>query len=228
MVSKKQGLIKPYSAYFGLTLRIIDVLIIGGIFVMIPLVYGIAWHIHFTIATILTILVYTLIAQVSELYGSWRFSSISQEIQKVLMICLATIFVLLALAYATKTSAVYSRRVLLTAMVIIPLCLVLFRTLLRQFLHSARQRSRNIKTAVIVGAEEQGIHVCSELERMKWTGMKLLGYFDDNLAIGSQPVSDHDVTVIGNNNALVEYANKQSVDMVFIALPMQQAEKIQS
>ena len=113
-------------------------------------------------------------------------------------------------------------------MVLVPLCLSAFRILLRQFLYSARQRNRNIKTAVIVGVEEQGIHVLNELERMKWTGMKVLGYFGDSLAVGSQPVSDHAGTVIGNNDALIEYVNKQSVDMVFIALPIQQAVKIQT
>ncbi len=228
MAKQNKGLIRPYSSFLAAVFRGADIIIIGGSLWLLTILYSINWHDHFTVAAFASLILFILSSEVSGLYGSWRFSFIRQEISQVFITWFWVVFGLLILAYATKTSSIYSRRILLTWIILAPVLLSLFRIGLRTFLHSIRSKDRNIRTVAIIGADEQAIQLVEEINRLSWLGMKVIGYFDDKFSVGYQPVPESPLEVIGTTKDIVERAKNNEFDTIFIALPMDNESTISS
>lgn len=219
-MKSKQGLIRPYSSILAAIFRGADIIIVGGSLWLLTLLYSINWHDHFTLAAFTALILFILSSEISGLYGSWRFSYIRQEITQVFVTWFWVVFGLLILAYATKVSSVYSRRILLTWIFVAPVLLSFFRIGLRSVLHALRTRDRNIRSVAIIGADEQAVQLTNEINRLSWLGMRVVGYFDDKFSEGYQPVSESSLAVIGTTMDIVERAKKNEFDIIFIALPM--------
>ena len=219
-MKKKQGLIRQYSSVLSAIFRGLDIIIVGGSLWVLALLYSINWNDQFTVAAFAALILFILSSEISGLYGSWRFSYIRQEISQVFVTWFWVVFGLLIIAYATKTSSVYSRRILLTWIFITPLLLSFFRIIIRNFLHELRTRDRNIRTIAIIGADEQAIQLTKEIERLSWMGMKIIGYFDDKFSVGYKPILGNKFEVIGSTMDIVERAKENEIDIIFIALPM--------
>src|SRR5574343_239847 len=73
------------------------------------------------------------------------------------------------------------------------------------------------KRAVVVGCNDLGRHLVSEIEAHPMQGIKLDGYFDDRemerLDIGSS-------RLIGQFSDVAEYVKKNRIDLIYLALPM--------
>jgi undecaprenyl-phosphate glucose phosphotransferase len=227
-MSSKQGLIRPYSSILAAVFRGVDIIIVGGSLWLLTVIYSIPWHDHFTVAAFIAVILYILTSEISGLYGSWRFSFIRQEISQVFVTWFWVVFGLLILAYATKTSAAYSRRILLTWILVAPILLSLLRIVLRNFLHALRTRDKNIRTVAVIGADEQAIQLVKEIERLSWLGMKVVGYFDDKFSIGYKPVPESSLEILGTTIDIVERAKENEIDIIFIALPMDNESTISS
>lgn len=106
--------------------------------------------------------------------------------------------------------------------------LSLFRVAIRALLREIRNRDRNTRTVAIVGAGEQGIQVANEINRLSWLGVNVIGYFDDQFNIGYKPVNDGQLSVVGNTKDLIKKAKENELDIVFIALPMNEESAITS
>ncbi len=220
MPTHNKGLIRPYSSFFSALFRGTDILIIcGGLWVLSYLYLG-GWNENYTIASFSAVITFILASEISGLYGSWRFSYFRQEITQVFITWFWVIFVLLILAYATKISATYSRFVFLFWILLTPFLLSFFRIGIRGFLRKIRSGGKNTRTIAIIGAGEQAIQVTQELKRLSWLGVKLIGYFDDQFSVGYRPISGNQHEVIGKTMDIVELARGNKVDIVFIALPM--------
>ena len=162
------------------------------------------------------------------LYNSWRFTYVHQEVWQLLITWLHVIFVMLVAAYAMKVSSLYSRRVLISWMVLTPIVLSLFRFILRKSLHALRKKERNTKSVIIVGVGEQAQHLVAEIRRLNWLGLRIVGYFDDIREVGYQPDARSSAVVIGKIDKVLDYVNQHSIDMIFMALPTDQGREIQS
>ncbi|GJM17450.1 MAG: undecaprenyl-phosphate glucose phosphotransferase [Thermodesulfobacteriota bacterium] len=205
-----------------------DILIVGGGLWALTWLFIIPWSDFYTIATFAAMILFILASEISGLYGSWRFSYLRQEISQVFVTWFWVVFGLLILAYATKTSSIYSRRILLTWIFITPVLLSFLRITIRKILHKIRTRGRNTRTVAIIGAGEQAIQVAKELERLSWLGINIVGYFDDDFSDGSQPLSGNKIKVIGNTMDVVNRAKNNEFDIIFIALPMSYETTISS
>jgi undecaprenyl-phosphate glucose phosphotransferase len=226
MKVRSQGLISPYSSLFAAFFRATDIFIIISTLFITSWVLDVAWHAYFTVAGSVAIIIYITTAEITGLYGSWRFSYIRQEIQQVMLTWLGVVFILLILAYATKTSSIYSRRVLLSWILLTPVFLSLLRIILRNFLHKMREQERNTKSVIIVGAGEQGSRLAEEIHRMHWMGLNIVGYFDDLHDKDTRPIEKYDEKIIGSTEQVVAYVNEHTIDMVFISLHMTQESRI--
>ena len=71
--------------------------------------------------------------------------------------------VLLILAYATKMSAVYSRKLLFSWMLITPPLIAVAKTMLNLYIARVRLRSRGRRSFVVVGANNLGVTVANKI-----------------------------------------------------------------
>jgi putative colanic acid biosynthesis UDP-glucose lipid carrier transferase len=132
------------------------------------------------------------------------------------------IIILIALGFVTKTSASYSREVLLTWFVLslfgqmgAYLCVSLMQT---------RTKSTVIPT-LLVGARALGHHLASHINANKWISDQIVGVIEDDEQL-KQQWDIASVPVLGSLEDIHRVIEQHNIRRVYIALPMQQAELV--
>ncbi len=231
MIDPHQGFLRPHSQTITTIARLIDLAIVGGGLWVVAFLYGIPWTQDFTIAAALALLLFAFFSEVFSVYRSWRAAPLKDEIRVVLLVWSAILFGELLLGYATKTSAVYSRRVVFTWFVLAPMLLVTVRVAVRYYLWELRKKGRNTRTVAIAGAGEQARTLSRTIVDSEWLGLRLLGFYADDHTSDQQQADDmqaNPVSVQGGLQDLVAKAKAGVVDLVYIALPMREEERIKS
>jgi len=80
------------------------------------------------------------------------------------------------------------------------------------------------RKVVIAGANRLGLKLARSLEESPWMNMKVLGFFDDRDASRLPPDCAH--RVLGKLPQLRDYIARNSIDVVYITLPMTRHPRI--
>jgi putative colanic acid biosysnthesis UDP-glucose lipid carrier transferase len=136
---------------------------------------------------------------------------------------LTVVGVLLLLGYATKSSEVFSRRVLFLWFVLTPPFLVAASLGVHQWLRALLVSARYTRSAVIVGTTKMALELMRTLHQRPELGLKLRCIFTDQ-ASGDPPLDEAASTAIRSAGVEVrkgggvsEYVNARRIDVVFIA-----------
>jgi putative colanic acid biosynthesis UDP-glucose lipid carrier transferase len=135
---------------------------------------------------------------------------------------LAITGILLLMGYATKTSEAFSRRALFLWFVATPALLVAGDLLLRYCLRMTLVSSRNVRTAVIAGANQMSLSLARILDTRPELGLRVTRLFDDGDLSGACNESDGDGRDKLEN--LRDYVQEHRTDVVFIARPAETPE----
>jgi putative colanic acid biosynthesis UDP-glucose lipid carrier transferase len=153
------------------------------------------------------------------LYRQKRGEPVGQEIGRLAMTWFAVVTVLLLFGFVTKTTATYSRAIMLAWAALAPVLLWGWRFVVGIALHEARARGFNERTAAIVGVSAVGERLANRFATSPWMGIKLIGFFDDRTIGRLEASTLSQIDVRGGLDMLVEAARNREVDMVYIALP---------
>jgi len=137
---------------------------------------------------------------------------------------LVTLGLLFAILYATKMSALFSRRVLLTWAVTTPILLIIVSIALNEVLRLFMTASGNIRQAVVAGFNEVSIVLADRIHRNPTLGIRIEGYFDDRSA--DRLRLPQQTKLLGGLSDLAAYVNTHRIDVIFIALPMRQVQRV--
>jgi putative colanic acid biosysnthesis UDP-glucose lipid carrier transferase len=129
---------------------------------------------------------------------------------------IGVIGLLLLIGYATKISAVYSRRVLLTWFVATPPFLMIAPILLREWFRQIAVAYGNTRSVVIAGVNRVSQALARAMDERPELGLKEKAFFDDRLPRG---VDIQTNKVVGRLAELPAYARQHRIDLIFIALP---------
>lgn len=161
-----------------------------------------------------------------ELYRPQRGASLWVETQS-LASAWAILFVgLIVVLFATKTSTEFSRLWIGQWAVAGFVTLVVFRLLLRGGLRLFRGHGFNLRYVAIAGAGELGRDVARRLADSPWTGLKVVGFYDDNPE--KQRQTFEGIEVRGDLNRIPQEVTALAIDQVWIALPLQHDKPVQS
>jgi putative colanic acid biosysnthesis UDP-glucose lipid carrier transferase len=133
---------------------------------------------------------------------------------------------LLAIGYATKFSAHYSRRAVLTWAVLGPAFIVIATLALQEVMRRFLRDPANARETVLAGCTESSLALARRLRHSPDFGMKVHGFFDDR---GSERLNldlDPEVRLLGRLNDLPSYVRANKIDVIFIALPVRQVTRI--
>ncbi|MGB5178854.1 MAG: hypothetical protein WBP44_09020, partial [Gammaproteobacteria bacterium] len=203
---------------------LLDAVLVGFSLWFLAVILGVNWLQNYSIAQVSAVGLFFFFAQSQDLYRSWRGAAMRQEVVRIWVAWFWVVLVLLLFAYATKTSTVYSRRLILIWFLAAPFLLILWRLLMRFVLASMRERNINTRTVAIAGAREIGVNVAQMILGSPWMGLRLIGFFDDREQTGSRPLACPPVQVLGNLDLLVDQALKGKIDIVYITLPLRAEE----
>lgn len=171
---------------------------------------------HYAVLGVLTfLLLFPGVMHVSE--SRWR--TLRNTIVRWATLCLT----LQLFGYATGYSKFYNPDLLLTWQLLTLLCLALAQEVFCYAMRAAMLRLR--RTAVIVGANETGAELALRFEADKYSGINFLGFFDDRTRDRMSPQLEHH-RLLGGTAELAAYVKNQSVDHIYISLPMASQPRI--
>ncbi len=143
---------------------------------------------------------------------------------RLLLGWVALLGLLLAVGYIGGVSEAYPRRVLLPWAVAAPLaCFVGTLALLGLMRHLTLSRE-NERTAVIVGYNEAAASLAERVTNRRELCLRLLGFFDDRGEERLKPL--HGIKQLGSRADVGKYVRENSVDVIFIALPIRHVRRV--
>lgn len=132
--------------------------------------------------------------------------------------------ILLFFAYVTKTSASFSRVVLLAWFALTPLVIFLGRVVLAKILSRLLVSMSSKRHVVIAGVNEIAIELAENLRETPEFGMVMEGFFEDRsrtrLEVGE------DVPILGKLKDLPDYVKNKRTDVIFIAMPIKNVQRV--
>jgi FlaA1/EpsC-like NDP-sugar epimerase len=160
-------------------------------------------------------------------YRSWRGSRLYLECITILKAWIIMAGLLFFLLFITKTSTIFSRKVLLIWTMTTPLVIMLLHICARFILRYLRRRGYNTKNAVIVGAGQHGYDFARFITDNPWTGIRIAGYFDDRLKPRPGDSPDEKIKILGTFRDVREFLQNNIVDYIYLALPLRAQKRIE-
>jgi len=160
------------------------------------------------------------------LYHSWRGKSVFAQVRTVLFAWMSVLSGVIILLFLMKYSESFSR-VWFIQWFLIGIFLILFIRLLSYWLLGfMRSQGFNYRTVVVVGAGDLGKEVLHRISLSKWTGFKVVALFDDNKALTGGFVLG--VPIETDINKINEYVSDNTVDEVWLALPLNAEDRMKT
>jgi len=123
---------------------------------------------------------------------------------------------LLALGYVTKFSETFSRRVVVTWVLLTPVLLVMLSLILQGITRALLRDAAQSRRAIIVGCTLASMEFAKRLSLHVELGISVAGFFDDR---GSDRLgcSKH-AQLLGRFDDVSSFVNRRNIDMIFVAL----------
>jgi putative colanic acid biosynthesis UDP-glucose lipid carrier transferase len=131
---------------------------------------------------------------------------------------------LLALGYVTKFSEAFSRRVIVTWVLVTPVLLVMLSLILREITRALLRDAAQARRAVIVGCTPASIELARRLGAHDELGIAVAGFFDDR---GSDRLgcAKH-AQLLGRFPDVAAFVNSRNIDVIFIAISPGQVTRV--
>jgi putative colanic acid biosynthesis UDP-glucose lipid carrier transferase len=139
------------------------------------------------------------------------------DVRKLIIAWGIVVGALLFLGYATQMSSIFSRRVLLTWMIIAPVAVLLSQLLFRAMMRRTKL-GVNGRSAVIVGAGELGYELAARIGDQNLMPVHLSGFFDDRNILRLPPTTRSRLT--GTLDDLPQFVRENKINNIYITLPM--------
>jgi putative colanic acid biosynthesis UDP-glucose lipid carrier transferase len=131
---------------------------------------------------------------------------------------------LLALGYITKFSEEYSRRVVVTWVLVTPVLLVILQLALQSITRALLTDAAHARRAIIVGCTAASQELARRLGRHTELGMSVAGFFDDR---GSDRLGCAKYAqLLGRFADVPDFVNDRNIDVIFIAIPPGQVARM--
>ncbi len=204
----------------GLPILAALVLVIEAGFLRIPI------ESHFALLLTLIVGLGALLLQPERGVATQVIEGRAQLITRVAVRWMVLLFVLLALGYVTKSSAYFSRRLVLTWAASTPGVLIGAALLLREALRQVLADPASARRAIFVGYNDISLSLAQRLERNSSAAMIVSGFFDDRAPqrLGTHPRRP----LQGGLKDIVGYVKRHAIDVIFVALPVSHISRVQT
>ena len=218
----RDGIFTHYQGLVTFIQWCLDGLVVVLFLAVLSLGYGVPFQNQYLFLAALSFVLTLLVFRATHLYRPWRGVDFLRLGRRVLVAWVIIIGLLLALGFATKTTALFSRGVLLPWIFFTPLVLLGTRLLVYKTLGFFRSSGRNTRTAVVAGAGDLGRRLAKSLGDFPWLGIRFLGFFDDYKSGKMEGLADEPQgrPILGDLDEMVTFVQEYQVNMVYLALPL--------
>jgi putative colanic acid biosynthesis UDP-glucose lipid carrier transferase len=210
----------PLVAFFK---RMVDPSVILGSLYIVLVAMGEQFNGHYLVLMIIAFFVGTYVYDQIDLYRPLRSGRLLAFTRDTLIGWAIVVGVLMLIGHATGFSYEYSDRVMLVWFVVAPIAL-LSSHLAAYGIVVTRTKSTEMRSALIVGANEPGIKISERIFANPYFYIDVKGYFDDRdesrRSLGL--TSPH----LGKLSDIVPYVREHNVNLIFISLPISAQPRI--
>jgi putative colanic acid biosynthesis UDP-glucose lipid carrier transferase len=218
--------LRSYESALVLVQRLVD----AGWIVLAQYVacwlYRQTWNQANTVAALVAVLAFHLVAEVNGLYRSWRGAPMKSEVFPALAAWAIAAPVILFFAFITKTSSSYSRFVMSLWFGLAPTMMIGWRLLLRFVLMEFRRRGGNSRTVAIAGLTPMAQRIAERIATDPYSGMHILGFYDDRKPGRRHVLPEQYGPLVGDLDSLVADAREGKIDRIYITLPLKAEPRI--
>ncbi len=213
---------------FGAVLRVLDPACsaVAGVIAFVLYRPAGASSEHYAAMLLAGALAIAVIFPAFRLYATYRGASLADELRDLTFAWMLLAAIVAAGLFATKTGATFSRAwvsLWLASGFVLAAC---FRVGARIVLRRLRRRGRNLRHIAIVGAGDLGERVALGLAAAPWTGLNVIGFYDDDPAKRDARVAGK--PVFGAAGSLAQDVDARGIDQVWIALPLRAEERVRT
>ncbi|AOS97205.1 UDP-glucose:undecaprenyl-phosphate glucose-1-phosphate transferase [Microbulbifer aggregans] len=223
-----QGWIRSHQSSLAAVYRLLDgALILGALFTCIT-AFGHSITTEWVLLGLIAAVGFAVMAESVDLYRSWRADTYLQMVAYTAFAWCALGAVLLVLGYFSKTSVGYSRLIVGTWAGSTLVLLCAWRFGLRQLLFVLRSRGFNTRSAAVIGVTEAGLRLARNLNNEPQLGIRVQGFYSvpDCAGCDQSMLELEPVKLLGSVEDAVAAARAGELDLVYIALPMREEQRI--
>jgi putative colanic acid biosynthesis UDP-glucose lipid carrier transferase len=160
------------------------------------------------------------------LYQPQRGMEFADELRQLLLAWLVVAAIAGIGIFATKTGDYFSRVWVSSWLTGGLLATATVRISMRLALRSLRRRGLNLRHIAIVGAGTLGAMIVERLQAATWTGLNVVGFYDDDATKLGATVAGR--PVLGTTADLANAVDTGQFDQVWIALPLRAEERVRT
>lgn len=222
-----RGILRSHQASISVLQRLLDLLVIfAGMACVFAWRNSTLFEEHL-IAALLALVVFYVLSDLGQVYGSWRGERIREELRKISGIWAVSFVCVFLCEYFFISLPALEDTAMLEWFTLALLFLCGYRVLLRISLNALRRKGFNTRSVAIAGAGPLGQRLARNLASAPWMGLDLLGFFDDKrkdpIRLANSKVR---LPVSGSLDTLVEQAKAGQIDRIYITLPMRSEARI--
>ena len=177
----------------------------------------------FILATVLIFSVFPFFG----VYRNWRGSSWGMEIRSVLFGWCSIFAILFAASMISAGSMHYSGSWFAWWFLSGMSLLIATRVISRFLLARLRKLGMNQRRIVLVGASELGRVAAQRVLNAPWYGFEIVGFFSDLEGAKSGDLGEG-IPFLGTSWDVADYASRNDIDQVWVAMSMEKAQTIRS
>ncbi len=227
MMHNQNGIIRSNEPMLAVLHRWLDIFVIGLAFLLVLWWQDTSLHRDHWISLLVTLFLFYLINDFSQLYGSWRGEESLKELRQVggnWAVAFAGMFVADYFLFQNTRLPDMDKIIWFSVGLV---SLLAYRVGLRHTMRQLRSRGYNTRSVAIAGAGPLGQRLADNIVSTPWMGLNLMGFYDDKssdpIPLADSPIS---IPVNGDMRSLVQDAKAGIIDKIYITLPMRAELKI--
>ncbi len=220
----RDGFLKNNINQFSVIYRIVDFIVIQLILLFSCFLHDILISERYFIVSLVASTCYFLMSEVVRLYRSWRTSSVYRLLLCTVICWVSASFGVVLFIFFSKIGIEFSRITIGTWFLLCGLALIGWRLMFRWTLFYFRRRGFNTRTVAVLGLSADGLRVAEQIFDKPETGIRLIGFFDDRKPDRISEKFHH--LLLGNVKEGVERAKNAEFDIIYIALPIGDKERL--
>jgi len=173
MNTPTSGFIRPFSSELATLTRVLDALLIWLCLKLLCQLYPINsdYANAYQYLSIISVALYLLVANVRSVYRSARLEGYFQIAQKIVGAWFIVFFLLIAIAFLTKSSDIFSRVIITSWLILTPALLITERLVIFVILRFMRAQGSNARTYLVFGNAENSDLLQRKISQTPWTGL---------------------------------------------------------
>ena len=202
--------------------RVLDPLIIMGNLYLCSIVLGQAFNGYLLVLMVLAFFISASVYEYVNPYRTWRSGRKLAYARDIITGWGGTVAILVLLGWVTGLVPLFPRGVVVAWFVSTPCLLLVSQLLLTGRVSS--DHGDDMRSVVIVGANNVSVKFASAIEKSPGLGMRVLGFFDDRTEDRRPPGLRH--PMLGSMSDIARYVREHHVRRIFISQPISAQPRI--